>query len=273
MSNENSISDVLLNVSVIDQLLTLSSGIIAEKSKNYLMAAFEFKGKWLSPLIDKILCRFGKGDTFYDIEVEDCRCMVPWEVLSESGFVTVCCYAVSGDNSVITTNSGSFRVEAGTLEGDADIASEPTPTIYSQISDKVDSLKIEVENNLGKSIEANTNAISELSTKMDTVVTNLIDNIEAEIEEIKNNRAYYADTIEGYSDGITKQAIVFGKDDIIIGIFDAAEEPSLDNMIAGSSITKEGMTFVKGDIYIGGVGVEGFIEEGITGTAEEEENE
>lgn len=93
-------------------------------SKNYLYADFEFSEEWQG----EVVAVFGGADgKFYDIIVEENRCLVPWEVI-KAPFFTVSVFC--GD--LLTSNIARVDVEkSGYAEGQP--RQEPTPDIYNQI--------------------------------------------------------------------------------------------------------------------------------------------
>ena len=71
---------------------------------------------------------FKKGDSAYQQVIEDGRCIVPKEVLENSGNVEIGCYGTNGDMR-ISTNWLIFSVKDGAY-CDATAPEEPTPDVW-----------------------------------------------------------------------------------------------------------------------------------------------
>lgn len=99
-------------------------------SKNYLKAEFNFSEEWQG----NIIAVFGDcNENFYDVVLEDGKCVVPWEVI-RAPFFTVSVFC--GD--LVTANALRVEVErSGYREGNQ--PSEPTPDVYSQLINAVKS--------------------------------------------------------------------------------------------------------------------------------------
>ncbi len=140
-----SLKRVLLEAEIDDQKIKVRKvknfDALVEKSKNFLQIAFVFSEVWKNKEIKKIICQFRGKNGIFDVEVENAVCDVPWELLSESGYVEVCVYALADSNTVITTGSDSFRVEGGAYKDDAQASDAATPTIYSKLVEDVELLK------------------------------------------------------------------------------------------------------------------------------------
>lgn len=130
-----------LNFNLRHQAITLSNPgtIVATDSKNYLVANFNFiSDDWEYPLtavftsdVEKIPYTILVGQSE---ELEENECLIPWEVLQSSGNVYVSVFC--GD--LHTTNTVKFKVvKSGYTEGE--IPPSPTPTIYEQILQALDS--------------------------------------------------------------------------------------------------------------------------------------
>lgn len=130
-----------LNFNLRYQAITLLNPgtIVATDSKNYLVANFNFiSDDWEYPLtavftsdVEKIpyTILVGQSD-----ELEENECFIPWEVLQSSGNVYVSVFC----GELHTTNTVKFKVvKSGYTEGE--IPPSPTPTIYEQILQALDS--------------------------------------------------------------------------------------------------------------------------------------
>ena len=130
-----------LNFNLRHQAITLLNPgtVVATDSKNYLVANFNFiSDDWEYPLtaiftsdVEKIPYAVLVGQSQ---QLEDNECFIPWEVLQSSGNVYVSVFC--GD--LHTTNTAKFKVvKSGYTEGE--IPPPPTPTIYEQILQALDS--------------------------------------------------------------------------------------------------------------------------------------
>lgn len=141
-----SLKRVLLEAVVVDQKINVKKAkkfdALVEKSRNFLQISFDFSPVWKNKEINKIICQFRGKSGIFDVEVENDVCDVPWELLSESGYVEVCVYAFADGNTVITTGSDSFKVEGGAYKDDAQESdTAATTTIYSKLVEDVELLK------------------------------------------------------------------------------------------------------------------------------------
>ena len=108
-------------------------------SKNYLYAQFDFLTyEWTG----SITAIFTKGNISYKMLLdEDNKCLIPWELLVDGGNIFVSCFC--GD--LVTANSSRIYVAASGYVADAENEEPATPSIYSQITDYVDSLREDFE--------------------------------------------------------------------------------------------------------------------------------
>ncbi len=77
------------------------------------------------------LCVFKKGDVAYQQVIENGRCVIPKEVLEESGNIKIGCYGTE-DGIRISTNWLTFCVEEGAYS-DATSPQEPTPDVWETL--------------------------------------------------------------------------------------------------------------------------------------------
>ena len=102
----------------------------AEKSIDYLFAKFEFKTEDWKDAVKTVVFRNDKTGLVYECILTSEKCLVPWEVLQDSG---MCSVSVRGDigTKVITTDTSTFKLNF-TLSG-GESSKEPTPDVYSQL--------------------------------------------------------------------------------------------------------------------------------------------
>lgn len=102
-------------------------------SKNYLKAKFIFTEEWK----DDILATFGYNGKYYNLNIENGECLIPWEVIKTPYFtLSLSC----GD--LITSNVTSVRVfPSGVIKGE--IPGTPSPTVWQQYLDKIKEIMAE----------------------------------------------------------------------------------------------------------------------------------
>lgn len=128
---------MLLIFNVDKQIITRTdSEKIVTDSMNYLYAQFSFSDEWTGEKTAVFKCQDGTYNALLD---EENKCLVPWEVLTDSVFyVSVFC----GD--LITAN----KVPIFTIPSGYDIGDEsrtPTPDIYNQVIEKLNEIEAEVD--------------------------------------------------------------------------------------------------------------------------------
>lgn len=107
--------------------------IIASNSKDYLYASFELESDdWVKPIIAIFI---SEEKVPFSVTLDDDNmCKVPWEVLQYGNKVEVS--AVCGDLHTATSVTFSFE-NSGYRNGNEPL--KPTPTIWSELSKKIDS--------------------------------------------------------------------------------------------------------------------------------------
>lgn len=125
-----------MKIEIINQRLYIKEPPeTAEGTRKYLKAEFNFSEEW-DEMTKTAFFRGANGDTVPRLLEED-TCTVPAEVLAASGRVGVSVSGTLGE-TIITTDIESFFVPA-TLNGGT--PSDPEPTVWQQILDKVDETK------------------------------------------------------------------------------------------------------------------------------------
>ena len=106
---------------------------VVQDSQNYLYAQFSFSEEWEGTIT--AVFRGKDGQTFNVLLDESGKCLVPWEVLTQSYFeVSVFC----GD--LITANVVKiFTIASGYAIGEE--GREPTPDVFNQIIEKIDEIE------------------------------------------------------------------------------------------------------------------------------------
>lgn len=115
-----------LDFRIIHQSIWLEKKMrIVSGSKNFVEARFIFSNEWNDLTKTAI---FKRGESVFHVILEDNRCMVPYEVMKDSGEFSVSIFA--GD--LITADSVPVIViQSGYEDGGEPLP--PTPTVYEQI--------------------------------------------------------------------------------------------------------------------------------------------
>ena len=123
--------------------------IIASNSKDYLYASFELESDdWVKPIVAIFI---SEEKVPFSVTLDDDNmCKVPWEVLQYGNKVEVS--AVCGDLHTATSVAFSFE-NSGYREGNESL--EPTPTIWSELSKKIESKQDKLIAGDGIKIEGN----------------------------------------------------------------------------------------------------------------------
>lgn len=129
-----------ITFSVVNQKIrrTDSLAVVAD-SQNYLYAKFNFETYQWSGLTKTALFRAGTSGQVYEMILEDDdTCEVPHEVLTEGDkYVYVSVFA----GELVTANVAKVFVQRSGYWSDAESSSDPTPSVYQQILDKLDETK------------------------------------------------------------------------------------------------------------------------------------
>lgn len=113
---------------------------VVADSRNYLFAVFDFSDEWNGT----ITALFKKGEKSIEMLLENGRCPVPDEVITEGEFSVSC---VCGDR--ITANREYVSVEASGYE-QGKTPQPPTPDVYTQIIERLDNLSVGGNNDYTK---------------------------------------------------------------------------------------------------------------------------
>mgnify|MGYP001059282697 FL=1 len=124
-----------MKIKVVNQRLYLEPPETAEGTREYLRVEFSFSEEWKG-LTKTAFFRGAKGNICSQL-LENDACTVPTEALAAPGRVGVSVSGTRGE-TIITTDIKSFSVLA-TLSGGT--PSDPEPTVWQQILDKVDETK------------------------------------------------------------------------------------------------------------------------------------
>lgn len=124
-----------MKIKIVNQRLYLDPPETAEGTREYLRVEFSFSKEWKG-LTKTAFFRGAKGNICSQL-LENDACTVPAEALAAPGRVGVSVSGTRGE-TIITTDIKSFSAPA-TLSGGT--PSDPEPTVWQQILDKVDETK------------------------------------------------------------------------------------------------------------------------------------
>lgn len=109
---------------------------VVADSRNYLKAQFTFSSEWNNKIKTAVFVNNGVA---YNVLLVEDKCTVPHEVIKNPSFSV----SVFGGD-LITANVAEIQVqESGLIEGQ--VPPEPTPTVYSQLVDSVESERLLAE--------------------------------------------------------------------------------------------------------------------------------
>ena len=116
---------------------------VVADSIDYLKAHFNFlTEEWQNQAVTAL---FTKGELSYGVLLDpNGDCVVPWEVLQQGGDVYVSCFC---GELITTTKSRFFVTESGYIE-EPENSQEPTPNIYSQLTNQFNDLRNYTEERL-----------------------------------------------------------------------------------------------------------------------------
>lgn len=129
--------NLYLNFRVKHQNITRMDLIkIVSGSQNYVKAKFNFSSDWNG--ITTKTVRFSCNDENYDVILNNDECLVPWEIIAESGYFDV---SVFGGSLITVDVARVYVTESGYAKGGSPIP--PTPSVYEQIIDKLNEIEAE----------------------------------------------------------------------------------------------------------------------------------
>ena len=113
--------------------------VVVAWSRNYLYARFHFLTEEWAGLTPTAI--FRSGDKAYEVLLDGDECLVPYEVLENSGIIFVSVFA--GDR--VTVTKARVDVWVSGYGDDLESSHPPTPSVYEQILERIDDVKIKVE--------------------------------------------------------------------------------------------------------------------------------
>lgn len=134
---------------------------VVSDTRNYLYADFKLiDDQWRkAPIVTASFNRSDKEDCCYSIKLDKGRCLVPWEVLTDSGIMEISlqCGSCADENKCITTNVVYVKIhKCGKKCGL--IPTKASPGIYQELVNRVD----KVEKDLDEMIPITIEEISDL---------------------------------------------------------------------------------------------------------------
>lgn len=170
--------------------------VIASNSKDYLYASFELESEdWVKPIIAIFI---SEEKVPFSVTLDDDNmCKVPWEVLQYGNKVEVS--AVCGDLHTATSVTFTFE-NSGYRNGNEPL--EPTPTIWSELSKKIDSKQ--------DKLIAGSITTENIASKAVTM-EKLADDVTNQLSEIKN------EIVDIDSAVFTPNVNIFDKNNITVG--------------------------------------------------------
>lgn len=106
------------------------------KSLNYLYAHFDFLTSEWDNLTKTAIFQYNDNSIEVILD-EDDNCLVPWETLQEEGDVYVSVFA----GNLITVNESRVHIYESGYSSDLESAQDPTPSVYAQLLEKMDSIE------------------------------------------------------------------------------------------------------------------------------------
>lgn len=120
-------------ISCTDQELEiLEAGAIASGGVNEVTVVFRFGPKWAGFVKTGVFYAGGDADNAKSVILDgEDSCKVPWEVMVDSGTLSIGVFGVKGD-VIRTSNMVRIKVKQGTPRVET-VTGEPTPSVYAQL--------------------------------------------------------------------------------------------------------------------------------------------
>lgn len=220
--------NLYLNFRVRHQNITRMDFIkVVSGSQNYVKAKFNFSDDWAG--LTKT-ARFTCNEESFDLILEQDECMIPWEVIKESGFFDV---SVFGGSLITVDVARVYVTESGYAEGGSPLP--PTPSVYEQIIDKLNEIEAEF------SIEGIQKTVDEFLATKDFITE---EDVEVIVERILATKDYA--TKNDISDLATKDDIKdFITEEQVTPIAEEVFEAHKSEFVGVDDL--DGTTIYKGD--------------------------
>lgn len=112
--------------------------MLTQYTRNEAYAEFSFSHEWKE--LEPKTAQFRNGDDSYDVLINDGKCTIPWEVLTERGTLEVT--VLGGD--LKTTNTVRINIVGNGLIGGL-VPTKASPSVYSYLVGLYENLKASVE--------------------------------------------------------------------------------------------------------------------------------
>lgn len=145
----------MIKFTAINQrLIRTDSFYPVEKSRAYLLAQFDFKTPDWNGTEKTAKFKNPSTGEVHDAILDEDHCVIPWEAISDSGFVEASVHGVNGTYR-ITTDVEKFLLRKTLSGGSSSV--DPTPTVYEQLltkmASKADSIGIKGNKLVLKSVD------------------------------------------------------------------------------------------------------------------------
>lgn len=118
------------------------TALSVEKCVNYDRAEFVFDESWAGLTKTAV---FWRGETVYHVLLDgENACMIPWELMTEDGFIQIGVTGIGADGTVVATRTPVAQSIAKGAYREGRIPSEPTPSLYEQLSAAIANCTAEV---------------------------------------------------------------------------------------------------------------------------------
>ena len=164
-----------------DKTLTVS------KSVGIYECEFEFDSSWDG--YDKTAV-FQNGTTTIEVVITDGVAQIPWEVLTNIGYLCVGVYGTKDEKVMPTIWGNKLKIQSGTPTGS--IGTEPTPSIYAQILEVANEAKDVAEDAYDKAETAQESA-KHYAEKSEAWATGEVGGVPTSDETYHNNAKWWAE--------------------------------------------------------------------------------
>lgn len=118
------------------------TALSVEKCINYDRAEFVFDESWAGLTKTAV---FWRGETVYHVLLDgENACMIPWELMTEDGFIQIGVTGIGADGTVVATRTPVAQSIAKGAYREGRIPSEPTPSLYEQLNAAIANCTAEV---------------------------------------------------------------------------------------------------------------------------------
>lgn len=148
-----------MRFSVNNQIITVEDTELVSGSSNLYTAEFNFSEDW-NGFIRVAVFQQENGGSAYHVPLTEDSCVIPWESISQPGYLKVGVYGVLGNTHKPTIWCQPVFVDKGTNSAQP---SEPSPSVYEELLEKTR----EAVGTAGQAVEIATEAV-EIATNAET---------------------------------------------------------------------------------------------------------